>query len=80
MHRFVFIAALCSAFSVVLLPSVPAAAVTAKEKAMTCKLGADDLHMHGKKRDDFLKRCMSDKNDPRGSVAPRQGGTPKHQS
>jgi hypothetical protein len=36
----------------------PAAAVTAKQKMETCKVGAADQKLTGKKRDAFMKRCM----------------------
>ena len=36
----------------------PAAAVTAKQKMDTCKVGAADQKLTGKKRDAFIKRCM----------------------
>ena len=26
----------------------------------TCKFGADDQHLHGKARSNFMKKCMSD--------------------
>ena len=34
----------------------------------TCKFGADHPMLAGKARADFIKKCMSDKNDPRGST------------
>jgi len=36
----------------------PAAAVTAKQKMETCKVGAADQKLTGKKRDAFIKSCM----------------------
>lgn len=61
---------------VVLLPAVltaaPASAITAKQKMATCKFGADDQKLIGKARAEFLKKCMSNKNDPRGPAL----GTP----
>jgi hypothetical protein len=46
-----------------LLPAVmlvtPASAITAKQKMETCKVGADDQKLTGKKRDAFIKRCMA---------------------
>jgi hypothetical protein len=35
----------------------------------TCKFGADHPMLSGKARADFIKKCMSDKNDPRGPTA-----------
>ena len=49
-----------------MLPGVPAFAVTAKEKMATCKFGADDQKLAGAARNAFMKKCMSNQNDPRG--------------
>jgi hypothetical protein len=65
MHRTVLIAAAL----IVVLPSAPAFAVTAKEKAATCKFGADDQKLQGKARSAFMAKCMANKNDPRGHAA-----------
>jgi hypothetical protein len=46
----------------------PAAAVTSKQKMETCKFGADNQKLTGKKRSAFLKNCMANRNDPRGAV------------
>jgi hypothetical protein len=62
MHRTFFIAAVLIAA----LPSAPSFAVTAKEKAATCKFGADDQKLAGAARAKFMKNCMANKNDPRG--------------
>jgi hypothetical protein len=62
MHRIFFIAAVL----IVALPSAPSFAVTAKEKAATCKFGADDQKLAGTARIKFMKNCMANKNDPRG--------------
>lgn len=62
MHRRIFIAAVLIAA----LPSVPAFAVTAKEKMATCKFGVDDQRLVGAARTKFMKNCMANKNDPRG--------------
>ena len=71
MHRTVFIAAAL----VLALPSAPSFAVTAKEKAATCKFGADDQKLKGKARSNFMAKCMANKNDPRGhGAAPGVGG------
>ena len=51
------------------LPSAPSLAVTAKEKAATCKFGADDQKLQGAERAKFLRNCMANRNDPRGSGA-----------
>jgi hypothetical protein len=50
----------------VTLPSAPSFALSAKDKMATCKFGADDQHLQGPARDAFIKKCMANKNDPRG--------------
>ena len=69
MYRGVLAAALLIALS----PNVPSYAVASKDKMATCKFGADDQHLEGAERAAFLKKCMSNKNDPRGpaSAAPK---------
>jgi hypothetical protein len=49
-----------------MLPSAPSFAVSAKDKMATCKFGADDQKLQGATRDTFMKKCMSNHNDPRG--------------
>ena len=49
--------------------SLPAVAATAKQKQETCKFGADDQKLTGAKRKDFLAKCMSNKDSPRGRQA-----------
>jgi hypothetical protein len=74
MHRYLFAAA---ALVVVLaLPSSPSLAATAKQKAATCKFGADDQKLAGKARAAFMAKCMSNKNDPRGGAAGAPGAVP----
>jgi hypothetical protein len=71
MLRPIFIAAAL----IVALPSSSALAVTAKEKAATCKFGADSQKLAGKARTAFMTKCMSNKNDPRGrATAPAAPG------
>jgi psiF repeat len=74
MLRPIFIAAVLIA----VLPSAPSLAVTAKEKAATCKFGADDQKLAGAARTKFMKNCMANKNDPRGgaSAGGAAGGVP----
>jgi psiF repeat len=77
MLRPIFIAAVLIA----MLPSAPSFAVTAKEKMATCKFGADDQKLAGAARTKFMKNCMANKNDPRGSAgaagpAGAAGGVP----
>jgi hypothetical protein len=72
MLRPIFIAAILLA----MLPSVPSFAVTAKEKAATCKFGADDQKLAGAARTKFMKNCMANKNDPRGRAGAAGGAVP----
>jgi hypothetical protein len=51
----------------VMLAGVPSFAVTAKNKMATCKFGADDQKLQGAARDAFMKKCMSNKDEPRSS-------------
>ena len=60
------IASVFFVFSLMLLPSAPSLAVTPKEKMATCKFGADHPKLSAKARAEFIKKCMADKNDPRG--------------
>ena len=80
MHRYTLMASVFFVLSLMLLPSAPARAVTPKQKMETCKFGADHPMLSGKARADFIKKCMSDKNDPRGpthGMAPPGGPGPK---
>jgi hypothetical protein len=52
----------------VMLAGVPSFAVTAKDKMATCKFGADDQKLQGAARDAFMKKCMSNKDEPRSST------------
>jgi len=73
MYRYALAAAMLIAVS----PWVPSYAVTSQDKMATCKFGADDQHLQGKARSAFMKKCMSDKDEPRrGSAAP---GAPQAQ-
>jgi len=60
-------AALIAALPIAALPAAPSLAVTAKDKMATCKFGADDQKLKGKARSTFMAKCMSNKNDPRGT-------------
>jgi hypothetical protein len=44
-------------------------AATAQQKAATCKFGADNQKLTGAARAKFLKDCMANRDDPRGSGA-----------
>ena len=61
--------ALAAAVLIVLLPCAPSYAVTSKDKMATCKFGADNQHLQGKARTAFMKKCMSNADEPRGAAA-----------
>jgi hypothetical protein len=42
----------------------------------TCKFGADDQKLDGAARNAFMKKCMSDHNDPRGAGGPAAAAAP----
>jgi hypothetical protein len=60
---------IATAMFAVMLTGAPAFAVTSKDKMATCKFGADDQKLEGLPRKAFMKNCMSNKDDPRGSPA-----------
>ncbi len=66
MPRYAVIAVLLTA----MLPTAPCFAITAKDKMATCKFGADDQKLQGAARSAFMKKCMSNKDEPRGSTPP----------
>jgi hypothetical protein len=51
------------------LPGASSFAATAQQKLATCKFGADDQKLQGNARKTFMAKCMSNKNDPRGTGA-----------
>ena len=61
--------AVAGAMLAVLLPvaTTPSFAVMAKEKMATCKFGADDQKLTGAARSKFMKKCMLNKDEPRGT-------------
>ncbi|MFY9836281.1 MAG: PsiF family protein [Xanthobacteraceae bacterium] len=65
MYRYVFLAAAVMA----MVPSGPSFAVSEKDKMETCKFGADDQKLEGAARTAFMKKCMANRNDPRGPAA-----------
>ena len=65
MLRFMAAAGLAASF----LFGAPAFAATAKQKQETCNFGADDQKLTGAKRKDFMAKCMSNKDSPRGRQA-----------
>ncbi|MGA7431996.1 MAG: hypothetical protein WBD33_22440 [Xanthobacteraceae bacterium] len=76
MRRYAFISAMLIATPVAMLPSKPSFAVSAKDKLATCTFGADDQKLQGAARNAFLKKCMSNRNDPRGAGAPATAAAP----
>jgi hypothetical protein len=62
--------ALAAAFTASLLLGAPAIALTAKEKMETCKFGAADQELTGKKAQDFIKKCMA--NEPAAKSAAKK--------
>jgi hypothetical protein len=62
--------ALAAAVTASLLFGAPAIALTAKEKMETCKFGADDQELTGKKAQDFIKKCMA--NEPAAKSAAKK--------
>jgi len=73
MQKHALVASVFMVFSLIALQCAPALAVTPKQKMETCKFGADHPMLTGKARADFIKKCMSGKNDPRG---PSSSGGP----
>jgi hypothetical protein len=43
-------------------------AATAQQKMATCKFGADNQKLAGAQRAKFIKDCMANRDDPRGSA------------
>jgi hypothetical protein len=72
MHRYFLVTAALFALAPAVLPTVPALAISAKQRMETCKFGADDQKLAGKQRTEFIKKCMANRNDPRGPAV----GTP----
>ena len=58
--------ALTALLPLLLIATPAAAAVTAKQKADTCKVGADEQKLDGAKRKTFLAKCMG-----RGNYEPK---------
>ena len=73
MSRCAFLAAAL----IVLLPAGLCFAVDAKQKLATCQFGADQQRLQGEARDVFLKKCMEDRDDPRGRTPAGAATAPK---
>jgi hypothetical protein len=52
--------------ALIVLPSAPAAALTAKEKMDTCKFGAEDQKLKGPAKQNFINKCMANADAPAG--------------
>ena len=61
--------ALLAALLATALPGAPSFALTNEAKMATCKFGADSKKLQGAERKKFIDRCMSDKDEPRGTGA-----------
>lgn len=70
-----FLASFFAATSVALL-SDPAGAATPKQKAATCKFYADQQKLAGAKRTQFMTKCTSSKDEPRGPAVAAPGSAP----
>jgi len=66
MIRFVAIVAFAAPF----LFGAVALAATSQEKKETCEFGANDKKLTGAARKNFMAKCMSDKDSPRGKPIP----------
>ncbi len=68
-----------AAMLVIVPAGAPCYALTTKDKMATCKFGADDQHLEGKARSAFMKKCMSNKDEPRGASTAAPPGPPPQQ-
>jgi psiF repeat len=73
MYRYVFLAAALIA----LVPTDPCFAISAEEKMATCKFGADEQKLQGAARSAFMKKCMANRDDPRGAIPHTPAAPPK---
>jgi hypothetical protein len=75
MYRYALAAA---AMLAAVSPWAPSYAVTSQNKMATCKFGADVQHLQGKARSAFVKKCMSNKDEPRDGSAATGAPQPQH--
>ncbi len=61
---------LAATLPVASLGAAPAYALTAKEKMVTCKFGADDQKLQGKPRNAFLSKCMANEKTAKPAAKP----------
>jgi psiF repeat len=59
-----------------LMLATPANAATKQQKMETCKFGADDQKLTGAKRNAFMSKCMSNRDDKRGPAPATAGAKP----
>ena len=57
--------AIAAATLAAMIASTPALA----DKQAICKFGADSQHLKGAERAKFIKNCMANRDDPRGSAS-----------
>jgi hypothetical protein len=83
MHRSTLLTGLLAGFSalsvgamVVILVPAAAGAATPKQRAATCRFYADQQKLAGPKRAEFMAKCTSNKNEPRGPAAGAAAGPP----
>jgi len=56
--------ALAAGLAAAMVFAAPAFAITAQEKMDTCKFGAADQKLTGKKEQDFIRKCMANEPAP----------------
>jgi hypothetical protein len=63
--------AIAAGLAVALMSGAAAQTATPLQKMETCNFGADSQNLTGAKRKNFMAKCMSNKDSPRGRpVAP----------
>jgi hypothetical protein len=60
---------IATSFMVALLGETSAQTVSRQQKQETCNFGADSQKLTGAKRQSFIAKCMSDRDEPRGKPA-----------
>jgi hypothetical protein len=80
MYRYAVFAGILSVVWLAAQPATPAFAITAKQRMVTCQFGAKYLKLAGKKRADFIKKCMMTTKKPRGPAARSPGMKPGQKS
>ncbi len=70
--------AIVAALLTVVVAGAPAWALDKGAKMNTCRFGADSQNLQGAERKKFIDRCMSDRDDPRGSEGATAPAAPKN--